>query len=68
MRPQYGGQELNKLLLEPSSTVVVCLGTTGAITTTTTAAMETILNLTALDIYIRGVARMGAYRLQVTES
>jgi hypothetical protein len=38
---------------------LVCLGTTGAITTPT-AAMETILNPTPLDIYIRGVARMGA--------
>jgi hypothetical protein len=47
---------------------LVCLGTTGAITTTPTAAMETILNLTPLDIYICGVARMGAYRLQITES
>jgi hypothetical protein len=35
---------------------------------TPTAAMETILNLTPLDIYIRAVARMEAYRLQVTES
>jgi hypothetical protein len=40
----------------------------GAITTTPTAAMKTILNLTPLDIYICGVARMGAYRLQITES
>jgi ribonuclease HI len=47
---------------------LVCLGTTGVITTTPTAAMETILNLTLLDIYIRGVARMGAYKLQVSES
>jgi hypothetical protein len=40
----------------------------GAITTTPTAAMETILNLTPLDIYIGRVAIMGAYRLQITES
>jgi hypothetical protein len=40
----------------------------GAITTTPTAAMETILHLTPLDIYICGVARMGTYRLQLTES
>jgi hypothetical protein len=40
----------------------------GATTTAPTDAMETILNLTPLDIYIHGVARMGAYRLQVTES
>jgi hypothetical protein len=39
---------------------LVCLGTTGAITTTPTAAMETIQNLTPLDIYIHRVARMGA--------
>jgi hypothetical protein len=30
--------------------------------------MEAILNLTPLDIYIHRVARMGAYRLQITES
>jgi hypothetical protein len=47
---------------------IACLGTTGAIITTPTAAMETIVNQTPLDIYICGVARMGAYRLQITES
>jgi hypothetical protein len=40
----------------------------GAITATPTAAVETILNLTPLDIYIHRVSRMVAYRLQITES
>jgi hypothetical protein len=30
------------------------------------AAMETLLNMLPLDIFIKGVARMGAYRLNAT--
>jgi hypothetical protein len=36
----------------------------GAIRSTHTAAMETLLNLQPLDIFIKGEARMGAYRLK----
>lgn len=43
---------------------LACLGITGAIKTTPTAALETLLDLPPLDIFIKGEARMGAYRLQ----
>ncbi|KAL1446432.1 hypothetical protein WDU94_012296 [Cyamophila willieti] len=43
---------------------LACLCITSAMKSTPTAAMETMLNLPPLDIYITGEARMGAYRMQ----
>lgn len=42
---------------------LACLCITGAMRSSPTAAMETMLNLPPLDIFIKGEARMGAYRL-----
>ena len=43
---------------------LACLCITSAMKSTPTAAMETILNLPPLDIYINAEARMGAHRLK----
>lgn len=43
---------------------LACICIMGAMSTTPTAAMETILNLPPLDIVIKAEARMGAYRLK----
>ncbi|KAG8322509.1 hypothetical protein J6590_020209 [Homalodisca vitripennis] len=43
---------------------LVCLGTTGAMRVTPTAAMEVVLNLPPLDILVIRWARMAAYRPQ----
>ena len=40
-----------------------CLGTLGAMKTTPTAAMEVILNLPPMDLFIQGEARLAAYRM-----
>lgn len=45
---------------------LVCLGITGAMVNTPTKSMETILNLTPLDLFIQGVAGMSTYRLKTT--
>ena len=42
-----------------------CLGITGAMITTPTAAMETLLNLPPLHLLVRAEALRGAYRLRV---
>src|ERR1044072_996394 len=47
---------------------LACLCITGAIRSTPTAAMETMLNLPPLDIYVRGEARIAAYRLSKTSN
>ena len=43
---------------------LACLSVTGAMRTTPTAAMEVLLNLPPLHIYVEGEARVGRYRLQ----
>lgn len=58
MEQEQGKEHLRKLQR------LACLCITSAMKTTPTAAMETMLNLPPLDIYIKGEARMGAYRLQ----
>jgi ribonuclease HI len=45
---------------------LACLCITGAMRSTPTAALETLLNLPSLTIYIKAEARMAAYRLQIT--
>jgi hypothetical protein len=47
---------------------LACLCITGAIRSTPAAAMETLLSLSALDNFIKGEARMGAYRLKCNDS
>lgn len=42
---------------------MACLGILGAFKGTSTAAMEVLLNLPPLDIFIKGEARMAAYRM-----
>jgi len=44
---------------------MACLAITGAMKSTTTAAMETLLNLTPLDLVIQEKTRMGLYRLHI---
>lgn len=41
--------------------------TTGAISSTPTAALDAILNLPPLDIFIKGEARMASYRMSVSD-
>jgi hypothetical protein len=47
---------------------LACLCITGVIRSTPTAAMETLLNLPPIDIFIKGQARMGTYRLKYNDS
>jgi hypothetical protein len=47
---------------------LACLCITGPIRSTPMAAMETLLNLPLLNIFIKGEARMGAYRLRCNNS
>jgi len=47
---------------------LACLCITGAIGSTPTAAMETLLNLPPLHIVVKEEARMGAYRLQCNDN
>jgi hypothetical protein len=58
-------QAVGKLSSVQSS---ACLYITGAIRSTHTAAMETLLNLSPLEIFIEGEARMGAHRLKCNDS
>jgi hypothetical protein len=44
---------------------MVCLAITGAMKSTPTAAMETLLNLTPLDLLIMAETRMALYRLHI---
>lgn len=48
--------------------MLACFCKTGTISNTPTAAMETMLGLPPLDIYISGEARMEAYLLKVTNN
>ncbi|KAI5735212.1 hypothetical protein M8J77_015582 [Diaphorina citri] len=41
-----------------------CIGITGTMKTTPTLALETILNLPPLELFIKGVARMASYRME----
>ncbi|KAL1447730.1 hypothetical protein WDU94_015574 [Cyamophila willieti] len=41
-----------------------CLGITGAMNTTPTHALDAILDLPPLDIFMKGMARMASYRLE----
>jgi ribonuclease HI len=47
---------------------LACICITGAIKSTSTTAMETLLNMPPLDIFIKGEARMGAYRLELNNN
>jgi hypothetical protein len=58
-------QAVGKLSSVQSS---ACLCITGAIRSTHTAAIETLLNLSPLEIFIEGEARMGAHRLKCNDS
>jgi len=44
---------------------MACLVITGSMNSTPTAAMETLLNLTTLDLVIQAEARMALYRLHI---
>jgi hypothetical protein len=44
---------------------MACLAITGAMKSTPTAAMETLLNLTPLDLLIMAETRMTLYRLHI---
>jgi len=44
---------------------MACLAITGAIKSTPTVAMEVLLNLTPLDLLIKGEVRVALYRLQI---
>jgi len=44
---------------------MVCLAITGAMKSTSTAAMEVLLNPTLLDLVIQVEARMALYRLYI---
>lgn len=44
---------------------MACLGITGAMTTTPTAAMETLLNLPPLHLVVKARALGGAYRMKI---
>jgi len=44
---------------------IACLAITGAMKSTPTAAMETLLNLTPLNLVIQAEARMALYRLHI---
>jgi hypothetical protein len=46
---------------------VACLGITGAIKTTPTAAMEVLLGLPPLHLQVEAEAMMGSYRLRCNE-
>jgi len=46
---------------------LACLAVTGSICTTPTAAMEILLGLTPLDLYIKNVAMTSCYRLKTLQ-
>ncbi|KAI5731976.1 hypothetical protein M8J77_019254 [Diaphorina citri] len=45
-----------------------CLGITGAMSTTPSLALDAILDLPPLDIYIKGMARAASYRLECNKT
>jgi hypothetical protein len=47
---------------------LACLFVTGAIRSTPMAAMETLLNLLLVDIFLKEQARMGTYRMKYNDS
>jgi hypothetical protein len=46
---------------------LACLGITGAMRTTPTAALEALLDLPPLHLYVEGQARLTAHRMRVGE-